>query len=93
MNHNNNLEEFANMKISTKSSRPTTKDTTNEYDNPETNNSISCSKEESKLSLNTKTDLKEVEIARLCRAKRITCQDTIPEYEEDDGLTLDRVGR
>lgn len=51
--------------------------------------------EESKLSLSTsmKTDMKECE-RRLCRVKRISCQqDTIHEYDEDDGLTMDRVGR
>jgi len=45
------------------------------------------------LSTSTKTDVKEGEIARLCRSKRISCQDTIPEYDEDDNLTMDRVGR
>lgn len=50
---------------------------------------------ESKVSLSTstKTDVKEIEIARLCRSKRISCQDIIHEYDEDDNLTMDRVGR
>lgn len=45
------------------------------------------------LSTSTKTDMKEAEIAKLCRNKRVSCQDTIHEYDEDDGLTMDRVGR
>lgn len=45
------------------------------------------------LSTSTKTDVKEIEIARLCRGKRVSCQDTIHEYDEDDNLTMDRVGR
>lgn len=45
------------------------------------------------LSISTKTDVKEIEIARLCRSKRISCQDIIHEYDEDDNLTMDRVGR
>ena len=54
--------------------------------------------EESKLPLSTgiKTDGKDSEIVlkdRLCRSKRITCQDTIHEYDEDDGLTMEKVGR
>lgn len=52
-----------------------------------------CTKEKSKLSLSTKTELKESEVARLCRSKRITCQDTIHEYDEEDGLTMEKVGR
>lgn len=52
-------------------------------------------REESKipLSTSTKTDVKESEIARLYRSKRISCQDTIHEYDEDDSLTMDKVGR
>ena len=54
--------------------------------------------DESKLSISTsiKTDAKDSEIVltdRLCRSKRITCQDTIHEYDEDDGLTMEKVGR
>lgn len=45
------------------------------------------------LSTSTKTEIKESDIARVCRSKRITCQDTIHEYDEDDGLTMDKVGR
>ncbi|XP_076241567.1 phosphodiesterase 6 isoform X2 [Calliopsis andreniformis] len=52
-----------------------------------------CVKDKSKLSLSAKTELKESEIARLCRSKRITCQDTIHEYDEEDGLTMEKVGR
>lgn len=52
--------------------------------------------EKSKLPLSpsTKTDIKDSgEIVRLCRSKRITCQETIHEYDEDDGLTMEKVGR
>lgn len=54
--------------------------------------------EESKLPLSTsiKTDTKDSEIVlkdRICRSKRITCQDTIHEYDEDDSLTMEKVGR
>jgi len=45
------------------------------------------------LSTSTKTDVKEIEIAKLCRSKRVSCQETIHEYDEDDNLTIDRVGR
>lgn len=45
------------------------------------------------LSTSTKTDMKEVEIAKLCKSKKVSCQDTIHEYDEDDSLTMDRVGR
>lgn len=37
--------------------------------------------------------MKEVEIAKMCRSKKVSCQDTIHEYDEDDNLTMDRVGR
>lgn len=51
--------------------------------------------EESKLplSIGIKTETKDSEIVKLCRSKRITCQDTIHEYDEDDGLTMEKVGR
>lgn len=55
--------------------------------------------DESKLPISItsiKTDAKDSEIVlkdRLCRSKRITCQDTIHEYDEDDGLTMEKVGR
>lgn len=51
--------------------------------------------EESKLplSISIKTETKDSEIVKLCRSKRITCQDTIHEYDEDDGLTMEKVGR
>ena len=47
------------------------------------------------LSMSTKTDgIKETgDMSRLTRSKRISCQDTIHEAEEDDGLTMDRVGK
>lgn len=45
------------------------------------------------LSTSTKTDVKEVEIPKLCKSKKVSCQDTIHEYDEDDNLTMDRVGR
>lgn len=41
----------------------------------------------------TRADVKDGEIARLCRSKKVSCQDTIHEYDEDDNLTMDRVGR
>lgn len=53
---------------------------------------------ESKVNVrtNAKTDgtTKEGgETSKLTRSKRISCQDTIHEAEEDDGLTMDRVGK
>lgn len=45
------------------------------------------------LSTSTKTDMKDVEIVKMCRSKKVSCQDTIHEYDEDDNLTMDRVGR
>lgn len=53
--------------------------------------------EESKvlLSTNMKTDGREGEVSRFCRSKRVSvsCQDTIHESEEDDGLTMEKVGK
>ncbi|EFN82779.1 cGMP-specific 3',5'-cyclic phosphodiesterase isoform X2 [Harpegnathos saltator] len=111
-NHNNNIESFETMKISTKpmSSRAPEKDECPlvRSSNPQESqhaadpagNSPGTLKTsalpESKvvpLSTSTKTDVKEGEIARLCRSKRVSCQDTIHEYDEDDSLTMDRVGR
>ncbi|XP_043266964.1 cGMP-specific 3',5'-cyclic phosphodiesterase-like [Venturia canescens] len=52
---------------------------------------------ESKVNLSTsaKTDgtREGGETLKLTRSKRISCQDTIHEVEEDDGLTMDRVGK
>ncbi|XP_043790374.1 cGMP-specific 3',5'-cyclic phosphodiesterase isoform X2 [Apis laboriosa] len=62
---------------------------------PYTNPGKTKTQEESKLplSISIKTDTKDSEIVKLCRSKRITCQDTIHEYDEDDGLTMEKVGR
>ena len=51
--------------------------------------------EESKvlLSTNIKTEGKESEVSKLCRNKRMSCQETIHENEEDDGLTIEKVGK
>ncbi|XP_032675457.1 cGMP-specific 3',5'-cyclic phosphodiesterase-like isoform X2 [Odontomachus brunneus] len=108
-NHNNNIESFETMKISTKpvSSRTPEKDecplvrsfnpqesqraANPADDSPETLKT--SARPESKivpLSTSTKTDVKE---GRLCRSKKVSCQDTIHEYDEDDNLTIDRVGR
>lgn len=44
-----------------------------------------------------KTDFKDSDISyKLCRSKRVSCQDTIPESDEDNRdneLTMERVGR
>lgn len=45
------------------------------------------------LSTNMKTDVRDCEISRLCKTKRVSCQDTIHEFEEDDGLTMEKVGK
>ncbi|XP_014485064.1 PREDICTED: cGMP-specific 3',5'-cyclic phosphodiesterase [Dinoponera quadriceps] len=109
-NHNNNIESFETMKISTKpvSSRTPEKDecplvrSSNPEESlhaadpagPETLQT--SARTESKLvplSTSTKTDVKEGEIGRLCRSKKVSYQDTIHEYDEDDSLTMDRVGR
>lgn len=45
------------------------------------------------LSTNMKTDVRDCEILRLCKSKRVFCQDTIHESEEDDGLTMEKVGK
>ncbi|CAL1673761.1 unnamed protein product [Lasius platythorax] len=109
-NHNNNLENFETMKISTK---PVSERTPEKNDcplerssNPEQSENVdsvddspgklkTSARPKSKVSLSTstKTDVKEVEIAKLCRSKKVSCQDTIHEYDEDDNLTMDRVGR
>nr|KAF7439472.1 hypothetical protein H0235_001863 [Vespula pensylvanica] len=93
VNHNNNLGNFETMRISPRTSE---KDEESN-DHLEINLQVKTKneREESKLSLSTsmKTDIKEKEIARLCRSKRICGQDTIHEYDEDDGLTMERVGR
>ncbi|XP_012222882.1 cGMP-specific 3',5'-cyclic phosphodiesterase isoform X2 [Linepithema humile] len=110
-NHNNNLENFETMKISTKpvsertpekddcplvrSSNPERAENVDSTDNDSPEKLKTSARPESKvpLSTSTKTDVKEIEIARLCRSKRVSCQDTIHEYDEDDNLTMDRVGR
>ncbi|XP_011329812.2 cGMP-specific 3',5'-cyclic phosphodiesterase isoform X2 [Ooceraea biroi] len=109
-NHNNNLENFETMKISTKpvSSRTPEKDDCSlvRSSNPGQSENVdsaddnteklkTSARPESKvpLSTSTKTDVKEGEIVRLCRNKKVSCQDTIHEYDEDDNLTMDRVGR
>ncbi|KAI4504702.1 hypothetical protein M0802_000252 [Mischocyttarus mexicanus] len=94
VNHNNNLGNFESMKISSIKSEKGN-DTNNDHVEINLHVETMIDREESKLSLSTsmKTEIKENEISRLCRSKRISCQDTIPEYDEDDGLTMDRVGR
>ncbi|XP_071567949.1 cGMP-specific 3',5'-cyclic phosphodiesterase isoform X1 [Temnothorax nylanderi] len=109
-NHNNNVENFETMKISTK---PVSEMTPEKDDcpllrssNPEQLKIVGPADDspeklktsvrpESKVPLSTsiKTDVKEIEIARLCRSKKVICQDIIHEYDEDDNLTIDRVGR
>ncbi|XP_043266143.1 cGMP-specific 3',5'-cyclic phosphodiesterase-like [Colletes gigas] len=106
---NDSLESFGTMKISTKlvSSKMVERSecqlvrspNPEEPDAPEPckepGKMRSCASEKSKLPLSasTKTELKETDIARLCRSKRIMCQETIHEYDEDDGLTMEKVGR
>ncbi|CAK9795385.1 cGMP-specific 3',5'-cyclic phosphodiesterase [Anthophora plagiata] len=95
-----NLEVFKTMKISTK---PTSSKEAERNKSPEETTAVLLYKdpgktktqEESKLPLSTgiKTDIKDSEIVRICRSKKITCQDTIHEYDEDDGLTMEKVGR
>ncbi|KAM0730855.1 cGMP-specific 3',5'-cyclic phosphodiesterase [Formica fusca] len=109
-NHNNNLENFETMKISTKPVSERTPEKNNcslvRSSNPEQSENVdsvddspgklkTSARPKSKISLSTstKTDMKEVEIAKLCRSKKVSCQDTIHEYDEDDNLTMDRVGR
>ncbi|XP_063978763.1 cGMP-specific 3',5'-cyclic phosphodiesterase-like [Diachasmimorpha longicaudata] len=51
---------------------------------------------ESKINLSgsIKTDIKEgSELLKLTKSKRIPCPDTIHEFEEDTGLTMERVGK
>ncbi|XP_076678724.1 phosphodiesterase 6 isoform X2 [Andrena cerasifolii] len=107
VNSNDHLERLATMKISTKPMSSKTAERSEcqlvRSPNPEepdaqdigkgTDRSRPCAQEKSKLQLSGKTELKEADIARLCRSKRITCQDTIHEYDEDDGLTMEKVGR
>ncbi|XP_046813368.1 cGMP-specific 3',5'-cyclic phosphodiesterase isoform X2 [Vespa crabro] len=93
VNHNNNLGNFETMRISSRTSERG--DENNDHLEINLQVNTKNDKEESKLSLSTsmKTDIKECE-RRPCRTKRISCQqDTIHEYDEDDGLTMDRVGR
>ncbi|XP_076164388.1 phosphodiesterase 6 [Ptiloglossa arizonensis] len=106
---NDNLESFETMKISTKPIASKTAERNEcqlvrspnleEPDIPELcvepSMVRSYAPEKLKLTLNTttKTELKDSEVVRLCRNKRITCQETIHEYDEDDGLTMEKVGR
>lgn len=62
-------------------------------DSPEKLKTSARSESKVPLGTSTKTDVKEIEIVRLCRSKRVSCQDIIHEYDEDDNLTMDRVGR
>ncbi|XP_066586223.1 cGMP-specific 3',5'-cyclic phosphodiesterase [Prorops nasuta] len=103
VNHNNNLADFETMKISTKarSSKSPERDECQlvRSSNPEEQALLGRvakdARDESKLPLSTstKTDKNEGDISRLCRSKRVSCQDTIPEHEEDNGLTIEAVGR
>lgn len=102
---NDNTKRIETMKISTKpmssktversecqlvrSPNPEEPELVVPYKNP----GKTKTQEESKLLLSIKTDTKDSEIVKLCRSKRITCQDTIHEYDEDDGLTMEKVGR
>lgn len=107
VNRNDNTKRLETMKISTKpmssktversecqlvrSPNPEEPELVVPYKNP----GKTKTQEESKLplSISIKTDTKDSEIVKLCRSKRITCQDTIHEYDEDDGLTMEKVGR
>lgn len=107
VNRNDNIERFETMKISTKPMSSKTAERSEchlvrspNLEEPEV--VLPCkdpgetkAQEESKLPLSTsiKTDAKDSEIVRICRSKRIICQDTIHEYDEDDGLTMEKVGR
>lgn len=107
VNRNDNIEKFETMKISTKPITSKTAERSEcqlvRSPNPEEPETIiACTdprktkaQEESKLPLSTsiKTDIKDSDIVRVCRSKRITCRDTIHEYDEDDGLTMENVGR
>ncbi|PBC29814.1 cGMP-specific 3',5'-cyclic phosphodiesterase [Apis cerana cerana] len=107
VNRNDNTRRLETMKISTKpmssktversecqlvrSPNPEEPELVVPYRNP----GKTKTQEESKLplSISIKTETKDSEIVKLCRSKRITCQDTIHEYDEDDGLTMEKVGR
>lgn len=107
VNWNDNTRRLETMKISTKpmssktversecqlvrSPNPEEPELVVPYRNP----GKTKTQEESKLplSISIKTETKDSEIVKLCRSKRITCQDTIHEYDEDDGLTMEKVGR
>jgi len=68
-------------------------DADSDDDNPEKLKTSARPESKVLLSTSIKTDVKEGEIARLCRSKKVSCQDTIHEYDEDDSLTMDKVGR
>ncbi|KZC14616.1 PREDICTED: cGMP-specific 3',5'-cyclic phosphodiesterase-like [Dufourea novaeangliae] len=107
VNCNDKLEKFVTMKISTKPMSSKTAERSEcqlvcspsleepEASEKEPGRMRACTQEKSKLPLSpsSKTEIKEGDIARLCRSKRITCQETIHEYDEEDGLTMEKVGR
>lgn len=84
------------MKISTIPRSPETsdkKDCTLVQSSDESKDAIKC---ESKVNLSgsIKTESKDTgELIRHSRTKKVPCPDTIHEFEEDDGLTMDRVGK
>ncbi|XP_046433336.1 cGMP-specific 3',5'-cyclic phosphodiesterase [Neodiprion pinetum] len=113
VNHNNNLESFQAMKISTTprcSKTPEREESAlvgsailsqadEEDGDSEIGDIVVPVKSNRSIEItnaNVKTDFKEPEVARLCRSKRVSCQDTIPESDEDNRdseLTMERVGR
>lgn len=107
VNRNDNTRRLETMKISTKPMSSKTVERSEcqlvRSPNPEESELVvpyrnpgkTKTQEESKLplSISIKTETKDSEIVKLCRSKRITCQDTIHEYDEDDGLTMEKVGR
>ncbi|XP_053976534.1 cGMP-specific 3',5'-cyclic phosphodiesterase-like isoform X1 [Hylaeus volcanicus] len=106
---NDNLESFEKMKISTKptpskatersecqlvrSPNPEELDAADPCKEPDKTRTCASEKSKLPLSTSTKTEPKDTDIVRLCRSKRITCQETIHEYDEEDGLTMEKVGR
>ncbi|XP_033324834.1 phosphodiesterase 6 [Megalopta genalis] len=109
VNHNDNIENFSTMKISTKpmssksaersecqlvcSPNPEESEESEEPKDPDKMEASAQEKSKLPLSPSSKTEVKDGDIARFCRTKRITCQETIHEYDEDDGLTMEKVGR
>lgn len=76
-----------------RSSNPEQSEIVGSADSPEKLKTSARSESKVPLSTSTKTDVKEIEIAKLGRSKKVSCQDIIHEYDEDDNLTMDRVGR